>query len=390
MMMVCDTGRLQEYLDDVLPPEERQVVEAHLAECAACREELVLIQQRSGQVALALAELGPHPHEALDPTQALFRFRTLMQPDQPSRWIRLRRRFDTMTRTLLTPRRRPAIAGLLTLLIVVSLIGFAPAREAMAQFLGIFRVRRFAVIPLDPALTERLQSLGDLVESDMLGEPTVLREPGEPRNVSDAAEASALAGFSVRMPTALPESAVLTTFRTESGPAMRLDMERARLQFFLDAADVQGVTLPSVDTITTEIDVPTLVEQEYSIGSDVSLAVMQVPSPTVTMPAGIDPALLGEALLQLLGVPAEDAHRLAQTIDWTSTLVIPLPTDMAQFREVTVDGVVGVLLEKNPYAETDSFEPGGMVLWQRDGIVYAVAGENMEPAELVRVANSLR
>jgi len=87
-------------------------------------------------------------------------------------------------------------------------------------------------------------------------------------------------------------------------------------------------------------------------------------------------------------VPAADARRLAQTIDWSSTVVIPLPTDVARFREVTVDGVTGLLLE-----ETHKPGSGGnnsMILWQRADIIYAVAGNNVDVKLLLQVADSLQ
>jgi hypothetical protein len=81
-------------------------------------------------------------------------------------------------------------------------------------------------------------------------------------------------------------------------------------------------------------------------------------------------------------------------------MVIPMPADVGRFREVDVDGVTGVFLEVTHRVEAgpdargdpdvEEFRPGGMVMWQRDGIVYAVGGRDIESIELLRVADSLR
>ncbi|MFQ5343805.1 MAG: zf-HC2 domain-containing protein [Anaerolineae bacterium] len=385
--MKCDIGRVQAYADDVLEGRERATLEDHLARCSTCRETLEAIQQRERSVAVRLAVLDPAPHEIPDAKAALARFHATAQPVvTPSRET-LKERIEMMKETLLTSRWRPAAIGLVAVAVVVALFSFAPARHAAAQFLGIFRVRKFAVIPIDPAQVERLQSLEDSVDAGMLGEPTFLREPGDLQPVADAAEASALAGFGVRVPTGLPEGATLSRFGVATGPAMHYEVDRVVMQTLLAAAGASDVALPAIDNIAVDVDVPAMVEQEYRVGKE-RFSIIQLPSPTVALPAGVDPAVLGETLLQLLGMPGEDARRLAQSIDWTSTLVIPLPTNVGSFHEVEVDGVTGLLLEEK--RENRPYRRHRMVLWEREGIVYSISGENTDPTELLLVANSLR
>jgi len=97
--------------------------------------------------------------------------------------------------------------------------------------------------------------------------------------------------------------------------------------------------------------------------------------------------VLGQLSLQILGTPAADARRIAQEIDWTSTVIIPLPSDVARSHEVTVDGVTGLLLE-----ETRQSRPArnSVLVWERDGIVYSINGKNVDPALLIQVGDSLR
>ena len=283
-------------------------------------------------------------------------------------------------------RRRIAAAAAIALcaLLVLTL---APVRQAAADFLSIFRVRKFAVIPLDPAQVAKLESLTDTLDQDAFGKKIVLREEGEPQAVSNAAEASAAAGFAVRAPTALPADARLRAFNVQAGPAVRFEANRATLQALLDASGVQGASLPDAENLTFEVDVPPVVTQDYTIGSG-NVSLIQVQDSQATFPAGVDPAALGEIAFQLIGMPAEDAQHLAQSIDWTSTVVIPLPTDAGRSREVTVDGASGLLLEET---SSGSYARRSRVLiWERDGIVYSMEGHGVDSELLLQLADSLR
>jgi hypothetical protein len=95
---------------------------------------------------------------------------------------------------------------------------------------------------------------------------------------------------------------------------------------------------------------------------------MQAESPLVEYPADVDPAVLGEALLQVLGTEPREARRIARSIDWASTLLLPIPREMVTFREVTIDGVSGAALEP-----LDG--QGGALLWQKEGKVYMLTSE---------------
>jgi hypothetical protein len=94
----------------------------------------------------------------------------------------------------------------------------------------------------------------------------------------------------------------------------------------------------------------------------------------------VQPALLGEALLQVLGVEPDSARNMAQSIDWTSTFLLPIPQGIAEFSEVTVDGVTGAAMTAM------NEEPA--VLWHRDGKVHLLTGPKSID-ELLALASSL-
>jgi len=384
--MKCDTGQLRAYLDDSLSPPERDAVAGHLAACAACQAELSALQARSAAIGSQFAMLTPASYPSADPARALARFDSETLPAHATPWEAIRRSFTMSKYTLLNGRWRPVTIGVTALLCLAVILSFAPARQVAADFLGLFRVRKFAVIPIDQAQQAKLEALAKQAESGQFGKPTQVREPGKPQPVADLAAASKAVGFAVRAPSALPSGATRKSFTVQSGPAVHYEMDRAMMQALLDATQVQGVKLPPVDKVTIDVDVPYAAEQEYTIGSG-ALSIVQMASPQVSIPPGIDPAMIGEAGFKFLGMPDADARRLAQSIDWTSTLVIPLPTNVVQYREVTVDGVSGLLVE---HRSEKTSRRSASLLWQKDGVIHGINATDVDPLVVMQVADSLR
>ncbi len=380
--MRCNTDRLRAYLDEALPPQEQSEMTAHLETCAACRAALARLQDEAGLVTRALAHLDAAAPVAPDAARAWRRFCNERRLSQPTFWHRVQRSVNMMN------KKWQMVAGsVMALLLLVGLFSLGPVRQAAADFLGIFRIRKFAVISVDTTQLDKLEDLGSLLESGWLGEPTVLREAQDLGQVATAAEASALAGFAVRAPQRLPDSWTAGPLSVATGPALRLAVERELAVSTLEAIGVQGVQLPDVAEMTIEGDVPVIVDQHLA-GQGASIELVQAPSPTVKLPEGVDPTQLGQALLQVLGMPAEDARRVARTIDWTSTFVIPLPTNVASFYEVEVAGNSGLMLVEAE--ESGTRLPDSVLLWQAEGIVYGMLGQNVATADLLDIANSLR
>jgi hypothetical protein len=84
---------------------------------------------------------------------------------------------------------------------------------------------------------------------------------------------------------------------------------------------------------------------------------------------------------------AEEAARFSQHVDWTTTLVVPLPPSAnLGYRDVPVDGVTGTLIrppEHSRYAEEY------LLAWVKDGVVYALHGTG-EVEQALEIANSLQ
>lgn len=281
--------------------------------------------------------------------------------------------------------------SLAALLIFAFLLSLEPVRAAAGEILGMFRVRKFAVVSFDP---NQVQLNGEAFSANinqlLSDKVTVLKEPGPPQSVASAAEASALAGIPVRLPTTLPGGGdAQPDIRVEDGMAAQIVVDRARAQALLDLAGLSDVQLPqALDGATVTIEVPPVVIAQYErpqIGPSGAFVLTQLRSPTVNLPPGVNLAQLGEAGLRLLGLSPEEARQFSRNIDWSSTLVIPLPMDIAAFRDVSVDGVNGVLITER----STSYAPHYILLWQKNGVVYSLAGQG-NAEDMLAVANSLQ
>jgi hypothetical protein len=287
----------------------------------------------------------------------------------------------------MNPRWRPALIGLALLVLVAASFTLEPVRAIAGDFLSIFRVQSFAVVPLGPEQMERVKEIGELMEQNLiLGEPVFTEEPRE-WSVDTVEEASAAAGFEVRTATAVPrEFVAVPGYHVTSQAAGQVEVELETARSLFEMVGLDPALLPnSLGAEPLAVTVQPLVTQLWAYETRGDLVFIQGPSPEVDFPEDVDPAALAEAVLQLLGMDAREARRLSESIDWTSTLAVPVPTDIASFSEVEVDGVTGLLLTE----QSGRGRPGSALMWQKDGILYFIEGR-ITSDDLMEMASSIR
>jgi hypothetical protein len=113
------------------------------------------------------------------------------------------------------------------------------------------------------------------------------------------------------------------------------------------------------------------------------LALQEVPSPLVNMPSDLNLQQLAEIGFQLAGLSATQARNLGQTIDWKSTLVLPIPRFASSYSQVTVNGVPGTLI-----LGSGRGGPDYVLVWVKNGIIYGLVGHG-DSSNAVALANSL-
>lgn len=306
-----------------------------------------------------------------------------------------------MFKSILAPRLRPLWAGLGAIALFAYALSFAPVRAWAGEFLGLFRVQQITVLPIDMTRLGELGSNSTLEKqfSQLFADSmTITHEPGKLQVVSSTAEASQLAGFTVR---AWSESPTAPQITVQDSAAFQFVVNRERAQALLDESGRSDLQLPaSLDGAKIEVNIPAGVSLAYGDcpepGADpegegsfgrrmINCTILaEIPSPTVTAPPDIDLAQLAEIGLQFTGMSQEQAQAFSQTVDWTSTLVVPIPRNGASYEQVQVDGVTGNLIRR----PTDD-APQYMLLWVKDGIIYAIGGLGNEVDKALAIANSL-
>jgi hypothetical protein len=111
--------------------------------------------------------------------------------------------------------------------------------------------------------------------------------------------------------------------------------------------------------------------------------ILEAPSPVVNVPADVNLVQLAEIGLQIAGMSAVQAREFCQTVDWKSTLVLPIPPFVRTYQTVTVDGVQGTLM-----TSANRRGPQTVLIWVKDGIIYLLASP-AGSSEAIALANSL-
>jgi hypothetical protein len=271
------------------------------------------------------------------------------------------------------------LGGIVAVSLLVGIFAFAPTRALARQLLSIFRVNRFAVIEINPD-EATLEQIGQQLQDKLfVSEPQVLAEAQEVP-VAGVDEARTMAGFDVRAPAEWPESETPPQYTYVGHTSYSLRFTGEGLRAVLALADMDPDQVPAgLTEAEVVIDMPAAVRirGQYT-------EILQVFKPEVRYPDEIQPGVMGEAALRLMGLSAADARRISKSIDWTSTLVLPVPTGAASFHEVEVAGSMGVLLRSREEAPRNV----NVLLWEKDDVVYVVSGL-LGPEAIASLAESM-
>ena len=293
--------------------------------------------------------------------------------------------------------------GTTALLILALILAFPGTRELAGELLNLFRVQQVAVVPVDFTGLEQLTGdgvLGNQFTELISNSVNMTDEPGEPVEAVDVAQASQLSGFNVRLPQSPTPSQIYVT----DSAAFSMTVDRDKAQALLDEAGRSDLVLPEdIDGADISVTIPSSVSAAYGTcpkpEADTSeeedlernyrdcVILAQIPSPSVNAPASLDINKLAQVGLEFTGMTAEEAIAFTGTVDWTSTLVVPIPSNAATYDQVTVDGgVTGTLIQRSSReGEPTTFA----LLWVKDGIIYAISGRGGNSDLALEMANSL-
>jgi hypothetical protein len=275
---------------------------------------------------------------------------------------------------------------------------FPAVRVAAQNALDLFRVRKFAAVEISEARITQLKQLATADDKDpsmmLFEKQEVLLEPGPAQDYPSADLAAAAAGLPGIHKTegALPEGLAFAKAVVTQPGAARLTVRTERLRQVLEALGITDIQVPpAFEGQPITVNMPSSVTQVYqgtANGAEIRLTVMEANTPEVALPPGADLQRLGEVGLRVLGLDAGEAHRVAASIDWRNTMLVPVPTSAGSFRQVEVNGHRGLLVRTNPQ-ENDRHNRQAMVMWTEGERVHSVRG-NLSPEDVLQVAQSLR
>jgi hypothetical protein len=287
------------------------------------------------------------------------------------------------------PVRRVFAGGVIIAAITV-LFSLPAVRTSAQSFLAMFREVNFVAIPVDNRVIGITGQQLDLTR--LLGEHVqVIQEPGLPVTVLSVDAAAQSAGFAVAQPSWLPEATTLAQIQVQAPRVVRVTADADRLREILRTLGIRDLEVPQeVDGQVGMVQTSSVVRLGYDWrGIQAAASLYQTPTPNVSMPAGLDLPRLGEIVLRILGLPRAEAHRFAQTIDWHSTVLVPVPPNASSFRQVDIGGHQGVSIETIVPGANGLRRRSTLLFWSVNGRVFAMEG-SLAPFDLLQMAKSLR
>lgn len=400
-------GILRARLDGELAEGELAEVNQHLAVCNDCRARFEKIKREGARTEGLLALLAPSEEGPTTNTASAYaRFNSRRASDEAvTSWVG----------GLVSARWRPAwgLAG--AALLVILCVSVTPVRTWAQRMLAMLRVQKITVVTIDPST---LMSSGEpdsrpykLINQFFADNVIVTMDPGPAQIVADPSKAAQLAGYRVRTIGSLGAAQHV---QVSGETAFQMTINRERVETLLDEVGRSDVRIPdSANGALIAVHIPKIVISMYgdcpirqvstnpNQSREEALAerkmehiagmknanctyLIQAPSPTVSVPPDLNMPEIAQAALELAGMSPTEARSFCQTVDWSSTLVVPVPRNTGSYETVTVDGVDGTLI-------TETFPQGTRysLLWVKNGMIHSLAGHG-NASDALMLAASLR
>jgi anti-sigma factor RsiW len=407
--MNCVTENdLRAFHDGELDAAKRQQVEPHLTSCAPCASRLREMAATSQRVQGRISSLDTGAAETtVDAHSALARFKTQQEAATnpavlPS--LELVRSGDRGVGRRWRPMWVTAIAAA----IILCALAFPSGRSLAQRFLATLRIEKVQPVALDFSAFDGNRPLGELL-SKMLSDKVVITADEKVQRADSAKDASTLAGFPAQLIGARTDA---PKFTVQGQHAFHMTVDRERLQDVVDQAGRPDLLVPAkIDGATVSVSVPRSIAVEYGdcgrhlakdgeapartpqerhewgqeeAGANACLELIEAPAPQVNVPDDLNIQQLAEIAFQLTRMSPTQARELAQTIDWKTTLVLPIPRFAGSYSQVSVNGVQGTLINNSGRRG-----PGYALIWVKNGIIYGLIGHG-EASDAVALANSLQ
>ena len=274
---------------------------------------------------------------------------------------------------LLNGKAKRAAVGISAVLVLAGLLAVPQVRALASEFLSIFRVEQFVLVSVDEARLERIR---EAMKNNMGFEEGDENPPIEPTVVGSVAEAASLAGFN---PLTSDLEVELVQVSAASSETFTPNVDEIRAVY--SALDLDPNLIPdNIDGQPFDVSFNPGIGIEY----EGEFYTGQMLNPTVNVPDGVDMKVLGKAWLMLLGMSEAEATTMSESIDWATTLVMPIPSGDTTVQEVTVRGKMGLLM----VSEDEGPDHMAVVVWQENGYIVIASGRSS--VEVLAFAEGLK
>lgn len=381
--MCYEEGILQAYLDDELSVKQRSEIATHLEQCVKCRNVLKELQGNNVFVQQCMqnylvdppAEYTAGERKLLEKTSLFtgLRYKIMKQTERGLNIMKLYKKIAAtaaMAAILFTAFSIPAV------------------RSMAAEFLTVFRMEKVQTITINQKDIEQLEMAFEegagKVSVDNFGKIEVTgKQESVPVTLNQATKAI---DFDLKLPRPAgyddPELLKIT------GSTACLTLDVANVNSLLQAMGSTKLLPESLDGQTFTMHIPTAIAANYRSGDDV-LMVIQARSPEIKVPSGVDVLAIRDALLNVPALPDHLRKQLLAVDDWQHTVLIP---DMdGTSRDVVVNGNPGVFMDGSNRSDNSEHMTGmSYLVWQNNGVVYALSGTDLDENSALTLAGQMK
>lgn len=294
--------------------------------------------------------------------------------------------------------RRMAVAGVVIVALMALVIAWSPVSTLAGNVLNSFRVQQFAAVTVPMDLVQKfdphaMAETGSHPELNMQQFTKMLQGNGAfqttyksmpVHQVNTLADASTHLGGTIEVPTNLPslfQSVQPEIYTGDAGSASyAVDVAQADKVLDMLSLNVQGLPDPATTPkVTFSVDIPASAVLHYKAG-DANLFIGQMQSPTLNIPDTVNVDELRDSILAIPGLPTDMVAQIRAVKDWQHTLIVPVPSG-ATTAQKTVQGAPALLISE---------KDGAVVLWQKNGDLYAVGGNGLTADQVMAVAGSMQ
>jgi len=285
-------------------------------------------------------------------------------------------------------RYRKQFAACFIIAALALAFSFSSVRVLAGNLLNIFRVERIQTIDISSQdfaqLDKAIRTGAGQVDINNLGkfEVTGKQDTISPVSLDKAQEA---VDFSIRLP-GNPPGGVQPSLSLTSGAKLYITPDTAQINQLLASLGSKKLMPEELNNRKFGIDIPSVVTAQYAAGG-YNLTISQGRIPELKAPEGVDVEAVREALLAIPVLPESLRSQLEAIKDWQHT--IPVPNIEGSSTEVTINGNSGVFIK--PSAALDNGESkDAALIWQESGVIYCLAGEELELNQAVALAEQMR